>query len=80
MECCPLFMVLEPVTGRFEVLCFVARRIIFGPNGRRTRLYCVGSGKKRDPSVAEMFSRNVGRDTSRKRWNYRKIADHHTGG
>ena len=60
MECWPLFMVLEPVTGRFEDLCFVARRVIFGPNRvRRTRLYCVGGGKSGTHSVAEMFSRNV---------------------
>lgn len=81
MECWPLFMVLEPVTGRFEDLCFVARRMIFGPNRvRRTRLYCVGGGKSGTHSVAEMFSRNVrARHEPEALELIDKIADHHNG-
>src|SRR5947199_10640624 len=50
MECWPLFMVLEPVTGRFEELCFVARRVIFGPNrGPPHPALLRGRRQKRDP-------------------------------
>src|SRR5436190_16002112 len=55
-----LRMALELVTDRFEDLCFAARRVFLGPNRvRRTRFYCVGTGKSGTHSVAEMFSRNV---------------------
>jgi Sulfotransferase domain len=81
MECWPLFMVLEPVTGRFEDLCFVARRVIFGPNRvRRTRLYCVGTAKSGTHSVVGMFSRNVrARHEPEALELIDKIADHHNG-
>jgi len=53
-------MALELVTGRFEDLCFGAKRWFLGPDHvRRTRLYGVGTAKSGTHSVAEMFSRNV---------------------
>ena len=62
MECWPLFMVLEPVTGRFEDLCFVARRVIFGPNRvRRTRLYCVGGGESFSWCASELVRTRNGK-------------------
>ena len=74
-------MVLEPVTGRFEDFCFVARRAIFGPDRvRRTRLYCVGTAKSGTHSVVEMFSRNVrARHEPEALELIDKIADHHNG-
>jgi Sulfotransferase domain len=60
VECWSPLMALELVSGRFEDLCFAAKRVLLGPDRvRRARLYCVGTGKSGTHSVVEMFSRNV---------------------
>jgi hypothetical protein len=53
-------MGLDLITGGCQDVLFMSKRILLGANRvRRTRFYCVGTGKSGTHSIAEMFSKNV---------------------
>jgi hypothetical protein len=53
-------MALELITGGCQDLLFMSKRLLLGSNRvRRTRFYCVGTGKSGTHSIANMFSKNV---------------------
>jgi len=53
-------MGLDLITGGCQDLLFMSKRLLLGVNRvRRTRFYCIGTGKSGTHSIAEMFSTNV---------------------
>ena len=64
------------MTNKLADFVFATKRLILGRDQvRRTRLYCVGTGKSGTHSIAAMFSKNVRcghesqrRNSSKKFW------------
>src|SRR5262245_1998795 len=53
-------MAVGSITNKLADVLFATKRLILGHNRvRRTRLYCVGTGKSGTHSIASMFSKNV---------------------
>ena len=53
-------MAVGSITNKLADFLFATKRLLLGHNRvRRTRLYCVGTGKSGTHSIAAMFSKNV---------------------
>ena len=63
-------MAVGSITNKLADFVFATKRLMLGHNRvRRTRLYCVGTGKSGTHSIASMFSKTSDAGTNRRRRN-----------